>query len=75
MAEHSTADFDLGAWVRASTEAQGVPERLTDPDTVLDVVRAIILAKQSLLLWGQTPTNGCLTHPAIPNGDRRANSA
>jgi hypothetical protein len=26
--------FDLAAYVRASTEAQGVPERLTDGDTV-----------------------------------------
>jgi hypothetical protein len=69
------SSFDLAAYVRASTEAQGVPERLTDRDTVLTVVLAITLAKQSVLLSGRTPT---LDYPArlvSASGDRPASSA
>jgi hypothetical protein len=43
MAERSTADFDLGAWVRASTEAQHLPERI-EGDLVLDVLRLLKVA-------------------------------
>jgi hypothetical protein len=64
--------FNLAAWVRASTQAQSVPERLNDRDTVLAVVRHIILAKQSSPLSGQTPIPD---RPPSANGDRPANLA
>ena len=60
--------FDLAGYVRASVEVQDLPERLTDSDTILGVVRLLILAKRSGLLSDQTPTNGHPTHPATPNG-------
>jgi hypothetical protein len=63
--------FDLAAYVRASTEAQGVPERLTDGDTVLAVVR-LILARRSVLLSDQKPRTGRPIHPATPTSGRRA---
>jgi hypothetical protein len=70
-----TSSFDLAAYVRASTEAQGLPERLNDPDTVLAVVRAITLAKQSVLLSDRKPTNGRPANLAGSTDDRRASSA
>ena len=30
----ATPDFDVGAWVRSSCEAQGLPAKVTDPEAV-----------------------------------------
>ena len=38
--------FDVGAWVRESCEAQGVPVKVTDPD-VLRRVCALLGANES----------------------------
>jgi hypothetical protein len=35
-------DFDLAAWVRRSTAAQGVPEKLADQDVILAVARLLM---------------------------------
>lgn len=37
-------EFDLDAWVKASTEASGVPEKLQDPDVIHDVVTLLASA-------------------------------
>jgi hypothetical protein len=37
-------DFDLAAWVRRSTAAQGVPEKLADEDVILAVARLLLPA-------------------------------
>jgi hypothetical protein len=37
--------FDLGKFVKASTKASGVPEKLSDWGTVVGVVRLLRLAK------------------------------
>jgi hypothetical protein len=37
--------FDLQSWVKKSTADSGVPEKLSDYDTVLAVVRLLTLAK------------------------------
>jgi hypothetical protein len=34
-------DFDLVAWVRRSTAAQGVPEKLADEDVILAAARLL----------------------------------
>ena len=49
------ADFDLGDYLKRSTKDSGVPERLSDRDTILGVVRLLILAKRSAPLLGQMP--------------------
>ena len=40
-------DFDLAAYIRQSTEASGVPEKLTDRDTALAVAGLVRLAIES----------------------------
>lgn len=37
-------EFDLAAWVRGSTAAQGVPEKLADEDIILAVARLLLPA-------------------------------
>lgn len=39
--------FDFGAWLRASTQAQGVPEKVADEDTLRAVARMVKRARQS----------------------------
>jgi hypothetical protein len=46
-------DFDLAAWVRRSTEAQGVPEKLADEDVILAAARLL-----------RPVVRPCLTRPA-----------
>jgi hypothetical protein len=70
-----TSSFDLAAYVRASTAAQSVPERLTDRDAVLAVVRAITLAKRSVLPLDQMPTPDHRLGLAKSSGDHPASSA
>jgi hypothetical protein len=69
------SSFDLSAFVRTSTEAQGVPERLEDADTVLAVVRAITLAKQSLWRLDRRPTHDCPARPTSANEHHQATTA
>jgi hypothetical protein len=35
-------EFDLAAWVRRSTAAQGLPEKLADEDVILAVARRLM---------------------------------
>ena len=35
-------DFDLAAWVRQSTAAQGLPEKLADEEVILAVARLLM---------------------------------
>jgi hypothetical protein len=46
-------EFDLAAWVRRSTEAQGVPEKLADEDVILAAARLL-----------RPVVRPCLTRPA-----------
>jgi hypothetical protein len=62
------ADFDLSDYLKRSTEASGVPERLSDRDTILDVVR-LILARRSVLPTDQRQTSD---RQELPTFDRRA---
>jgi hypothetical protein len=49
-------DFDLAAYVRRSTEDQGVPERIVDRDTLIAVAQMVRLASESRSSQGQTQT-------------------
>jgi hypothetical protein len=64
--------FDLAAYVQASTEAQGVPERLCDPDTVIEVVRRIRSATRSGYPRAERPIDA---HQAMPNEHLQATTA
>ena len=65
-------DFDLAAYVRASTKAQGVPERLSDYNTVLAVVSWLIRAIESGQRSDRTRT---LDRQELPSDDRPAKMA
>jgi hypothetical protein len=48
-ASASAEEFDLAAWVRRSTAARGLPEKLADEDVILAVARLLLPAvKQGL---------------------------
>jgi hypothetical protein len=56
-------DFDLAAWVRRSTEAQGVPEKLADEDVILAAARLLRPAVRPYLArpsrrWTAPAANG-----------------
>jgi len=52
------SEFDLDAWVKASTQASGVPEKLQDRDVIHDVVT--LLARRLLNGRGSVDPAGCV---------------
>ena len=47
---------DPAPYVRQSTQSQVIPERLSDHDTLVAVVRLLKLASESRSCWGQRHT-------------------
>jgi hypothetical protein len=47
MARANKTEFDLDEYVRQSTAASGVPEKLEDPDTIRDVVTLLSSVRSS----------------------------
>ncbi len=59
MARAKPTKFDLDAWVKTSTEASGVPEKVQDTEALEKVARLVVprLASRSAAKKDQTGTS------------------